>query len=74
MDGQALQSNLDMDQHINLLLQPDEEHLKMRVALACVPIPRIVDACVQRAQRHNESWLYLWHPQHMPFSCIESAW
>ena len=74
MDVWALWSNLDMDQDINLLLQLDEEDLEMRAALACVLILWIEDACLQRACHHNNSWLYLRHPQLMPFPCIESAW
>ena len=63
-----------MDQHINLLLQLNEEDLEMRVALACVLVLRIEDARTQRAHRRNESRLYLHRPQLMPFPRVESAW
>ena len=62
-----------MDQHINLLLQPDEEDLEMRAALACVLVLGIEDARMQRAHHHNESRLYLCHPQLMPFPHVKSA-
>jgi hypothetical protein len=38
-----------MDQQVDLLLQPNEEDLEMRVALACVLVLRIEDARI-RAQ------------------------
>ena len=63
-----------MDQHINLLLQPNEEDLEMRAALACVLVLGIEDARTQRARRRNESRLYLCRPQLMPFPRVESAW
>ena len=63
-----------MDQDINLLLQPDEEDLEMRVALACVLVLRIDDARMQRAHCCNESRLYLCCPQLMPFPHVESGW
>jgi hypothetical protein len=46
-----------MDQHINLLTQPDEDEFEMRVALVCVLILEIEDSCMQRAHHHNKSWL-----------------
>ena len=48
-----------MDQHINLLLQLDEEDLEMRAALACVLVLRIEDARTQKAHHCNESRLGL---------------
>ena len=41
------------------LLQPDEEDVEFRAALACVLILGIEDARIQKAHRWNESRLYL---------------
>ena len=46
-----------MDQHINLLLQPDEEDLEMRVALACVLVLGISSELELKVVRVGKEWL-----------------
>ena len=56
------------------LLQPDEEDIEIRAALACVLILGIEDARIQKAHRRNESRLYLRCKQLMPFPHVDSPW
>jgi len=63
-----------MDSQLQVLLQPEENDLEMRAALACVLILGIEDARVERAHHQNESRLYLRRCQLMPYPHVESAW
>ena len=46
-----------MDQHINLLLQPNEEDLEMRAALACVLVLWISSELELKVVRVGKEWL-----------------